>query len=254
DGKKNVARCTSKDFVNWTKSELLDYGPVPTEHFYTNGIFQYERNPRLYIGLPMRFVHPRECKVIGFVPRETDGFSDAVFMSSHDGQHWHRCFMEAFIRPGLEPHNWGNAHINQTPAWGILQTSPSELSIYWQEDADGIPSLRRGTVRLDGFASINAGYDGGEVVTKPLIFKGNRLVLNVSTSAVAHVLVEIQDVDGKPIPGYTLAECPRIFGDELERPVGWKNGADVGSLAGKPVRLRFVLKDADVFAFRFEEL
>jgi hypothetical protein len=175
-------------------------------------------------------------------------------MSSHDGQNWHRCFMEAFIRPGLEQHNWGNAHINQTPAWGILQTSPSELSVYWQEDADGMPSLRRGTVRLDGFASVNAGYDGGEFVTKPLIFKGNRLVLNVSTSAIANVFVEIQDADGKAIPGYTLAECPRIFGDELERPVGWKNGADVGKLAGKPVRLRFVLKDADVFAFRFEEV
>lgn len=252
DGKKNVARCTSKDFVNWTKSKLLDYGDAPTEHFYTNGIVQYARNPKYYIGLPMRFIHHRECNEIGFEPRKTDGFSDAVFMSSHDGQRWYRCFMEAFVRPGLEPHNWGNAHINQTPAWGILQTSPSEISVYWQEDADGQPSLRRGTVRRDGFASVNATYGGGEFVTKPIVFKGNRLLLNVATSVVGAIRVEIQDAAGKPIPGYTLDECPRIFGDELERPVGWKNGADVSKLAGKPVRLRFVMKDADLFAFSFE--
>jgi hypothetical protein len=65
------------------------------------------------------------------------------------------------------------------------------------------------------------------------------------------VQVEIQDPAGKPIPGYGLADCPEIFGDELERVVAWKGGADVGKLAGKPVRLRFVMKDADLYAIRF---
>ena len=54
-----------------------------------------------------------------------------------------------------------------------------------------------------------------------------------------------------PVSRWTTAR--RIFGDTIERTVTWKNGGDVSALAGKPVRLRFVLKDADLYAFQFLE-
>jgi hypothetical protein len=54
------------------------------------------------------------------------------------------------------------------------------------------------------------------------------------------------------MPGFTLSDCEEHFGDSLARTVVWKSGHDVSSLAGKPVRLLFVLKDADVYSFRFE--
>ena len=92
---------------------------------------------------------------------------------------------------------------------------------------------------------------GGEFVTKPLIFKGSKLEINYSTSAAGSIRVEIQDKDGNPIPGNTLAECHQIFGDEIERTVAWKGGENLKPLAGKPIRLRFELKDADLFSFRF---
>ena len=76
--------------------------------------------------------------------------------------------------------------------------------------------------------------------------------MNYSTSAAGSVRVEIQDADGKPIPGYALDDCPEIYGDALAEVVRWKGGDDVGKLAGKPVRLRFVLKDADLYSIRFE--
>ena len=63
--------------------------------------------------------------------------------------------------------------------------------------------------------------------------------------------VEVQDADGKPIPGVSLEDCREQIGNELERVVSWKGGAELSMLAGKTVRLRFVLKDADVFAFQF---
>ena len=53
------------------------------------------------------------------------------------------------------------------------------------------------------------------------------------------------------MPGFSLEECPEIIGDEISRIVSWKGGDDVGSLAGKPVRLRFVMKDADLYSLRF---
>jgi hypothetical protein len=80
---------------------------------------------------------------------------------------------------------------------------------------------------------------------------GKELVINFSTSAAGSIRVEIQDGQGKPIDGFSLAESPEIYGDEIERIVIWEGGSDLGKLAGKPVRLRFVLKDADLFSIRF---
>ena len=63
--------------------------------------------------------------------------------------------------------------------------------------------------------------------------------------------VEIQKPDGQPVPGFALADCQEVFGDDLQRTVTWKGGADVSKLAGQPVRLRFALRDADLFSFQF---
>ncbi len=257
EGKRSVTRTTSKDFLTWTRPVFLDFGDSPLEQFYTNGITAYFRAPHVYLGLPMRFVPPAERNTVGFEPRKTDGLSDAVFMSSHDGLYWNRPFMEAFIRPGLDPKNWGGAHGNSTPAWGLLQTGPQELSIFWSEHYDNypetkiIPQLRRGTLRLDGFVSVNGPYAGGECVTRPLVFQGSTLRLNASTSAVGSLRVEVQDPHGKPIAGKSLEDCIEIWGDEIDRRVAWKSGPDLTSLAGRPIRLRFALKDADLYAFQF---
>ena len=91
------------------------------------------------------------------------------------------------------------------------------------------------------------------MLTKPLKFSGNRLEINYSTSAAGGLRVEIQDTKGQPIPGFSLAECPEIIGDEIARDVSWEGGGDVGRLAGAAVRLRFVMKDADLYSIRFHE-
>ena len=112
-------------------------------------------------------------------------------------------------------------------------------------------SLERLTFRLDGFASVHADYPVGEMVTKPLVFAGSKLTLNLSTSAAGGVRVELQDADGQPIKGYTLADCRELNTDDVSRVVEWKGGTDVTPLAGRPVRLRFQLKDADLYALQF---
>jgi hypothetical protein len=90
------------------------------------------------------------------------------------------------------------------------------------------------------------------MVTKPLIFDGGNLRLNFETSGAGGIQVEIQDADGIALSGYALADCPPIPGDRLNHVVRWKGkGGDVRPLAGRPVRLRFVLKDADLYALQF---
>lgn len=74
--------------------------------------------------------------------------------------------------------------------------------------------------------------------------------INYSTSEAGYVRVEIQDADGNAFPGYTLQDCPEIVGDQIKRVVAWNAGSDLSRLAGKPVRLRFVLRDADLYSVR----
>ncbi len=248
---RSVLRTTSKDFLHWTEPAWLDFGNAPLEQFYVNGIAPYLREPTLYLGFPMRFVPER--KVLGADERRVDGVSDAVLISSRDGLHFDRTFMEAFIRPGLDPLNWGNAHGNNTPAWGLLPTATNELSIYWAEHYGGTPQMRRGTLRTDGFASVRAPYEGGSFVTRPFRFQGRSLRLNYSTSAVGSVRVEIQDSAGNVVSGFALSDSGEIFGDEIERTVAWKNEVDLTRLSKAPIRLRFEMKDADLYSFRFAD-
>jgi hypothetical protein len=77
--------------------------------------------------------------------------------------------------------------------------------------------------------------------------------VNFATSAAGGIRVEIQDAQGKPIPGYTLDDAQELVGNEIERTVAWKGGSDVSELAGKPIRMRFVLKDADLYSLQFSD-
>ena len=88
------------------------------------------------------------------------------------------------------------------------------------------------------------------MITKLLTFTGKELLINFRTSAAGEIRLEIQDVNGKPIPGYSLKDSQAIIGNELERIVSWKEGANVEQLSGKPIRLRFIMKDADLFSLR----
>jgi len=95
-------------------------------------------------------------------------------------------------------------------------------------------------------------HTGGELTTKPLIFSGNRLELNVDTSAGGTVLVEIQDGTGKAIVGFTVKDADEINGNFIRKLVTWNGSSDISSLASKPIRLRLVMRDTKLYAFQFE--
>ena len=257
-----VARTTSPDLLHWSKPVKMkfgDYGLVPPEQLYYTTTEPYFRAPHIYIALAPRFMHKRrvltdeQCVAIGISPGEwlANDCTDTVLMTSRGGDLFDRTFMEAFVRPGIGLANWTSR--TNFPLHGVVQTGPTEMSIYVNRHyAHKSWHIQRMTLRLDGFASVHGPYAGGEMVTKPLKFKGKQLEINYSTSAAGSVRVEIQDADGKPIPDFALEDCPEIIGDQIERTVSWKQGSDVGALAGKPIRLRFVLKDADLYSLRFQ--
>ncbi len=270
DGRRDIRTATSKDFFDWTTPAWLEYPGAPKEQLYTNQVKPYYRAPHIFVGFPTRYIERTWGPSFNAMPevehrkmrssihqRYGTAVTEGLLMTSRDGLSFHR-WKEAFLRPGIErPGEWkyGDNYI----AWGMIETpsdmpgAPNELSLYATEGYwTGTSSqLRRYTLRIDGFVSLNAPYDGGETVTKPLTFQGKKLVLNFATSAAGNVLVEIQDEQGKPLDGYRLEDCTDVFGDSLEREVVWKGGADVSKLAGKPIRLRLVMKDADLYSLRF---
>ncbi len=228
-GLRSIARTTSTNFLDWTPPVPMNANAAG-EHLYTSGTHPYFRAPQIYIALPTRFQANRGST------------TDILFMTSRGAAQYDRTFMEAFIRPGLGKDAWEDRA--NYAAWHVVPTSSTEMSIFLVGD-------RRYVLRLDGFVSVNAPWAGGEVVTKPLTFLGKELEINYSTSAGGAVRVEIQDPAGEPLPGFALEDCPEIVGDEIERVVSWKAGKDIEALAGKPIRLRFVMQDADLFSLRF---
>ena len=298
-GRRSTARATSADFLDWSEQTLMSYSDtgttVPSQHLYTNQTQPYLRAPHIYVAMPGR-IHfgrrPLSAEQARAYESEIEPISggagdvsDGVLLTSRAGAtRYDFTFKESFVRPGIGSEDW-TSRCNY-PALGVVQTGPSEMSMYVQRQyARSAAHLERLTLRLDGFASLHAPYAGGQMVTKPLTFEGRYLELNYATSAAGSIRVEVQDQGGRPIPGYTLEECPYIVGNELSRHVGWdpkavrhplpetgapmeamrddgevgyKEGpvlreapSDLSRLAGTPVRLRFVMKDADLFSLRF---
>jgi len=271
DGVRDIMTASSKDILHFPKPKWLKYPGAPVQHLYTNAIQPYFRAPHILLGFPMRYtdrgwtdplfdlpgLEERLARARAH-PRYGTAVTDAVFMSSRDGASFQR-WAEAFIRPG--PGKKGTwVYGDNLIFWGMVQTesdlegAPDEISLYATEDYwEAVDvSIRRYALRTDGFVSIHAPFTGGEVVTSPLIFEGGNLAINAETSAAGGIRVEIQEIGGEPIEGYSLDDCPEIFCDDVQHVVRWKaRGGDLRSLEGKPIRLRFVLKDADLYAFQF---
>ena len=76
--------------------------------------------------------------------------------------------------------------------------------------------------------------------------------VHFATGAAGSLRVEIQEPSGTPLPGFALADCPEMIGDQIDRVVAWKGGRDLGALAQRAVRLRFAIKDGDLYALRFQ--
>ncbi|MFZ2279135.1 MAG: hypothetical protein WAW39_15120 [Prosthecobacter sp.] len=265
-GIRRIVRSESKDFRTWSAPVLMEYRnpsmQAPVEHLYTNQTHPYFRAPHLYVAIAARFMPGRrvltdeQAAAIHVNPGYFKDTSDAIFMTTRPaegGAHagvYDRTFLEGFIRGGIGAQNW----VSRTnyPALNVVPTGPHEMSVFVNQDyAQPTAHMRRYSLRTDGFASLHCGYAGGHAITKPLIFAGRELSLNFSTSAAGGVKVGFEDADGKPVPGFGLEECVMQIGNELDRKVTWKSGADVSTLAGKTLRLRFSMKDADIFSFQF---
>ncbi len=257
-GFRSVSRTTSKDFVNWTDPVKMTFGDTPLDHLYTNQTSPYFRAPHIYLAIGARFMPKRQvltdeqAKALNVNPGYFKDCSDAIFMTTRGGSVYDRTFLQSFIRPAIGFENWVSR--SNYPVLNVVQTSPTELSLYVNESyAQPTAHIKRYSLRLDGFASLKGNFKGGDIITKPLVFKGKELEINYATSAAGYVKVEILDAKGKPVPGFTVNDSYEIIGNEIKRIVSWNGKEDVSSLSGKTIKLKFYCKDADLYSFKFNE-
>lgn len=239
----------------WTGADCMDEsGEAPAELYNLDavayeslmvGFYQILKGPPNHFG-----------QAVG-QPKLTE----LMLATSRDGFHWHRPYRRAFIGARREPGSWEFGYVESTG--GVLLTVGDELWFYYSayagdhtrlsndwhvngmyaNGAVGLAKLRR-----DGFASLQARIPGASVTTRPVVFKGDRLFVNVNTVG-ADLRAECLGPDNKPLPGFAAADCEPYCGNATCAELRWKAGASLGSLAGRPVKLRFSMDRGDLYAF-----
>jgi len=253
------------------------HGGQSVVDYYNSAALRYPWADNAYYMFPQAYYHYTR-KLAEFTKKlpVNAGPMDTAFAASRDGLTWQRYDREPFIPLGMK----GEFDCHSTRLiYGLVpDLSGREMFMYyrgsdWVHGWDRTPENRkiltdagvgadqdvtmfsRVVLRRDGFVSVKADYRGGEFTTPPLKFEGQRLALNINTSAAGIARVACLDAAGKAIPGFTLEDCDIIHtANEINRPVKWKSKTDLSSLAGQPIRLRFVMRDTDLYAFQFQDL
>jgi len=258
-----VYLATSRDMQQWSTPTLvmapdeIDDRQTQAEggrysQFYNMSVFPYGGQ---FLGLVTHFRYTGLPAEKGPGQSPDDGPIDVQLVHSRDGRQWQRCDDRQPVIPN-GPHDYDQGCILGVTNGPVA--AGDELWLYYtaitSTHGGSLPTKRitiaRAAWRRDGFVSIRFPATGGELVTKPLLLAGNRLIINVCNPQGGG-RVEIQDAEGRPLEGYRLADCAEIREDKIEHAVSWRLGSDLSALLQKPIRLRFVLRDADLFAFRF---
>lgn len=213
----------------------------------------------LLIGLIQPHYGPsNEVCAMGGFPKLTE----LQLAFSRDGFHWDRSCRETFI--GGYPQNkesWERAYIHSIG--GVCNVVGDKLHFYYTafkgNESNRNPiahwnglyanaSTGLAVLRRDGFASMEAVSEEAFLLTRQLIFNEKYLFVNVEGSP-GRVYVEACGEDGKSLPGYSRSECLPISLDSTKHLVTWKNVDNLQPISGKPVRLKFYLTNARLYAF-----
>lgn len=237
------------DLVPWVGADSLDPrhpdASISTEkpQLYNLDVFPYES---LLVGLFTIWQGPtNEVNKERNLQKRNEEFVGY----SRDGFHWHRPDRTAFLPVSDDPQAWNAANVQS--CGGGCVTVGDELYFYCSGrklQNTNVASTGLATLRRDGFTSLDAPDDGGELLTRPIRFAGDALNVNAAPGK-GMLRVEIVDLDGKVIRGFSRDDCEPIDGDEPSAVIRWKDGRDLSSLADRTVRLRFLLTDGALYSF-----
>lgn len=245
----------------FTPREGID--PDETD-IYVPKAHKYEWAPDTYLAFPVIYFHydasDNLARFALFDEKRNlgSGPTDIQLEVSRDGVKWKRFAMPTYIPIGkysgddIKQVYIGHGMIRRgDEIWQYFFGDSRYHSPYTKEN--DVRAVYRVVQRLDGFVSADTPYEKeGMIITKPLIFKGNRLVLNINTAAAGFAKVGILDENGKHFEGFEVDNCVYINGNFIEHEVEWlKKGKDISSLEGKIVQLVFKMRGTKLFAMQF---
>ena len=185
-----------------------------------------------------------------------DGPVETQLAVGRDGIKWHR-FHTPYVRLGrTDEVDGGTIYMGV----GMLRQGDEIWQYYtgersthgnYEDHPDWSTAVIRLIQRLDGMVSLDAGPGGGELITPPITFTGDRLQLNIDCGGMGEAWVELQDKNGTPIEGYTFQDSVSIDRNGVAQETWWKGGPAVGKLAGKPIRIHIKMRSAKLYAFQF---
>lgn len=270
-----ISRIESEDFLHWSpkltvvKKSKLDQ-PFSTE-LYTMGVMPYAG---VYLGV-LNTYHGETIQPIPDDQPWMDRVNNQLVFS-RDGVTWKRVLKEGAIsaRDLHGERDWKQAAEQATflpygefrKEWDWGQIYPhhpplvvgDEIRFYYtgitghhwhtyhKDTRDS--GIGLATLRLDGFVSVDAGEEAGTMTTKPLVFLGDTLLVNAN-AARGSLTVEALDAEGQPIAGFSDADCAPITTDSVRHVVTWKGDPDCHLLQGRPIKLRFHLKNTQLYSF-----
>lgn len=228
------------DYLTREKPQLYNFDAVAYESLML-GMFQLHHGPTNL-----------DCVKAG-LPKITE----LQFAYSRDGFHWHRPDRNIHI-PAERSDVWDRGYIQSVG--GIAAIVGDRLYIYYigyqgntskagtsnglyDRSATGVAMLRR-----DGFASMDTDGNTGRLTTRPLVFNGKQLFVNVDAPN-GILRAEVLDMDGNPIEPFTLTNSIPYTGNSTIAQIGWNGVEDISVLAGKPVRLHFELTRGSFYSF-----
>ncbi len=253
-GRRIISYSETEDFSNWPRPTPLVTASVhdsPDTDIYTNSY-------NLWPGADAHLMLPA-------LYHRIEDYTDVHMMTSRDGQNWQRPIQGPILAAG-EP---GTPSVGSIYAGhGLVSLKPGEWSTpvtprrashntVFFDNSMKESGVFAATWREDGFMSLDADSYGA-FTTLISDFDGKIMKINTYTRLGGEVLVEIADassdnrrVHAPALPGRSFEDCDPIEGDHISKTVTWKGNSDLSNWTGKPVRIRFRMRRAKIYAVRF---
>jgi hypothetical protein len=241
-GGRRVARSESADGVHFTEPELV---------FAAD---EWDEEETQFYGMPVNIYEGVYLGMVWVYREGVDSRIDTSLATSRDGRRWERVLdRQTFLSLGEEG-SWedGMARVAQNFIavgdqiylyYGGV-SGPHTGRKFSSVERKYPPMLGLATLRRDGFASLEAGEEEGFLLTRPLVVEGRELHLNADSQG--HIVVELADDQGRPLPGYSSLPIAKDRTDALVR-----FDRPLEALQGRQVRLRFRLRRASLYSYWF---
>jgi len=235
---RQVARTSSADFVNWSKSEVVLEGLDKGHQTYAMPVFYHGG---VYLGLVA--IHDQEADRV---------WTELTW--SPDTVTWYRVLPGTPLIPNSEKeddYDWGCVYAAACPVF-----MEDEIRLYYGGSDGKHTSWRNGffclaTLRPDGWSGYEpvAANQPARIKTTPVVCTGKDLRICADVKKNGYVKIKLLDSDNKP-----LAEGELIAKTVTDGPIQWKDGFSFKKLKGKEIKLRFELRESKLYSFSFESL